>query len=122
MPHETDLTDFHFLKGTTPRLDYTLVDENGDNIVANLDTHTASIYDKTSKVSIPTWIDKDIKSAEGNLVVLGVGVWILPTSATVKLTTDIWEDHVIAMEFTYNSGKVGIHNFVIRIYENPDLT
>lgn len=117
MPHVTDLTEFHFIEGSTPQLDYTLLDENGNVILVSLDTQVASIYDESSRAVVPNWTDLDIKGAEGNLVVDGIGVWTLPATATVKInSTDEYEIHIISMKFTYGGTKIGIHHIRVKIY------
>lgn len=119
MSHQTNLRENEFIEGTTPQLTYTLKDENGDVITSSLDTQEASIYDAATGKAVGTWTDKDIDGTNGNSVTLGIGTWLLPVDATAKLTTAVTEDHVIAMKFTYNSGRVGKHWILVRIIEQP---
>lgn len=116
MPHETDLTATHFVEGSTPRIGYTLKDEAGATITSALTTQEASIYDEATGTVVPTWTDKDIDGAEGNSVASGVGTWDLPVSATAKIGNNEFEDHIIAMKFTYGSGRVGKHLIKVRVY------
>lgn len=119
MSHETDLRSSHFIEGSTPQITYTLKDENGDIITAGLTTQEASIYDVATGNAIGDWTDKDIKQTNGNLVTNGVGVWDLPADATAKDGTTEFEDHIIAMKFTYGVGRVGKHWILVKVYEQP---
>jgi hypothetical protein len=123
MAHETDLRKTHFIEGSTPRITYTLKDEAGAVITGALTTQTASIYDEATGTVIGTdpddWENVDIDGAEGNAVVAGVGTWDLPASATAKIGSDTYEDHIIAMKFTYGVGRVGKHWIKVRVYEQP---
>ena len=118
MSHETDLTNVHFIKGTTPKITYTLKDEDGNIITQALTAQTASIYDLSTGTVVPSWTDLDINGAQGNEVTSGLGVWNLPTTATAKIDdTKDFEVHVIAMEFTYGLGRGGKHFMLVKIYE-----
>ena len=119
MSHETDLTATHFIEGSTPRITYTLKDEAGATITSALTTQLASIYDAKSKAVVGTWTDTDIDGLQGNAVVSGVGTWDLPADATAKLAKAEFEDHIIAMRFTYGNARVGKHFIKIRVYGQP---
>lgn len=116
MAHETDLRKTHFVEGSTPRIGYTLKDAADATITTALDTQEASIYDVATGTVVPTWTDLDISGAQGNTVTSGVGVWDLPASATAKIGTDEYEDHVIAIKGTYDTDKVLKHFILIRVY------
>ncbi len=120
MSHTTDLRSEEFIEGTTPEITYTLQDEAGATITAALDTQTATIYNRQTGAALPTWTaDTNIDGAQGNLVTSGVGVWLLPTTATTKTDSAQSEELVIAIEFTYNSGRVGKHWLLVRVIEQP---
>ncbi len=119
MYHVTDLTANHIIAGTRPQLDYTLEDEAGDVITGALTTQTATIYDAKSRKALPGWaVDTDIDGEEGNLVTAGVGVWTLPAAATAMIGNGEVEDHIIAIKFTYGSGRVGEHHIKIQVYRS----
>ena len=119
MAHETDLTATHFIEGSTPRIGYTLKDEADAIITSALTTQIVTIYDAKSKQPLTGWTDKDIKGANGNSVVAGVGTWDLPAAATAKFGNDEFEEHILAMAFTYGVGRVGKHDIKVRIYRRP---
>jgi hypothetical protein len=115
MSHQTDLRTNHFIEGSTPQIRYVLKDEDGVTITTALTTQEASIYDVASGLAVGTWTDKDIDGAEGNLVTSGSGVWDLPASATAKVGDSEFEDHIIAMKFTYGTGRVGKHFILVKV-------
>lgn len=120
MPHITDLTHLHFIEGSTPRLEYEVLDADKKLIVSPLTTHTVTIYDEALGIVTPGFVDgTDIQGLLGNIVTNGKGVWNMPATATVKIGDDEFEDKIIAMKWTYGSGRVGRHWIRVRIYEQP---
>ena len=116
MSHQTDLRTDEFIEGTTPELTYTLKDEKGDIITIALDSQSASIYDPATGTVVPTWTDKDINNANGNVITEGVCVWDLPASATAKINDSEKEDHTIAVKGTYDTDKVVKHFIRFQVY------
>ncbi|MEE8551491.1 MAG: hypothetical protein V3T08_09600 [Gemmatimonadota bacterium] len=120
MAHEEDLRAKHFIAGSTPQITYKLEKEDGQPLDSALTTMTASIYDAKSKAALTDWIDKDILEKEGNTVVgFDTGTWDLPADATGMIGNGAVEDHVIAVTFTYGSGRVGKKWLLIRVHKQP---
>lgn len=112
--------DHELDEGTTPRITYELRDGANAKITAALDSQTVTIYDLKTGKAVPSWTDKDIDGANGNLVSSGDGTWDLPASATAMLDDRMeYEIHVIAMRFTYDTDKVGKHRILVRIRRQP---
>lgn len=117
MSHSTDLTESDFVAGSTPQIDYTLKDGDGNIITTALATQTATIYDEPTGALLTGWdTGTDIDGANGNTVTAGVGVWDLPPAATAMIGSQDTENHIISINFTYGTGRVGIHLIRVRVH------
>ena len=119
MPFQTDLSADPIHRGTTPKLTYKVEDEDGVFIPGtSLTTITATIKREDTGVAIAGFgTDTDIKNLQGNSVDgSGVGTWVLPTTATTCLLSDVGEFFLIEIKWTYNAGaQAGEHEIRVRI-------
>lgn len=109
--------EFEYAEDTTPQITYLLIDEDGNQITSALTTQTCTIENEADGVNVVA--DQDIKETNGNVNTAGSVVWDLPAAFTAKTGTEEFEDHIIAIKFTYGSGRVGEAWIRTRVRKRP---
>jgi hypothetical protein len=107
-----DLTDVDIPENTSQRINFTVVDEDGNGIpAASLSTLTVTLYNKRDEAIINSRDGVSILNANGGQVdANGVGSWLMePDDNPILVTTSRsgWEHHVVLFEWTWGTGKAG---------------